>query len=100
MRHRKTADTTPFLSPGIPRLMLLRACEKVGIEPTGVDIHSLRCTGATLLAELGVGLDTIERMLGHGVIGRQHSLVLRRYVKRRDSAVREATEKLDELLFD
>ncbi len=98
--HLKTADTTPFLSPGIPRLMLVRVCEKLGIDTTGVDLHSLRCTGATLLAELDIGLDVIERMLGHGVLGRQHSLALRKYVKRRDPAVRDATEKLDALLFD
>jgi len=99
MLHLKSVDDGLFLSPSIPRQMLLRVCRKCNIDTTGVDIHSLRCTGATLLADLGVGLDVIERMLGHGLIGRGHSLVLTRYVKRRDPATKAATEKLDELLF-
>lgn len=99
MIHLKTADPTQFLSPGTPRQMLLRTCTKLGIDTTGVDIHSLRYTGATFLAELGVELNTIERMLGHGVLGKQHSLALRIYVKRRDNAVKTAVARIDKLLF-
>ena len=60
----------------------------------GFRLHDLRDTNATLSLEQGVDLVTVSRRLGHTSI----TMTADRYVHPRDATLRDAAERMDDLL--
>ena len=71
---------------------LREALERAGLE--GYRLHDLRDTNATLSLEQGVDLVTVSRRLGHTSI----TMTADRYVHPRDATLRDAAERMDDLL--
>lgn len=68
------------------------ALQRAGLE--GYRLHDLRDTNATLSLEQGVDLVTVSRRLGHTSI----TMTADRYVHPRDATLRDAAERMDDLL--
>ena len=68
------------------------ALRRAGLE--GYRLHDLRDTNATLSLEQGVDLVTVSRRLGHTSI----TMTADRYIHPRDATLRDAAERMDDLL--
>lgn len=67
-----------------------RCLKKAGIDPRGVDIHSLRVTFVTELASKGVSPKTVQTLAGHSNV----KTTLQFYMKLRNGDTEKAVSKL------
>jgi len=72
-RHGNIRDTA--ITPQVVALVVKRACERVGLDPTRFGAHSLRSGLATQSARNGASERSIMRQTGHRSVG-----MVRRYI--------------------
>ena len=94
-----TVNPTEMIYPTSPTktfTVLLHAynCSHQDNQLPLITLHDLRHTGATIMLENGVGIETVSRRLGHS----KASVTLDVYGESMQKTDRTAAEKLDELL--
>ena len=88
-----SAENGLALSPHTDYNNWQRALKLCGIESKR--LHDARHTAATLMYSQGVGIETISRALGHS----NSAITSRLYVHSAEEPLRQATGKLQKLLF-
>lgn len=86
--HVFTSDTGNLLFPSTVRTAFKRLCKEIGIEHG--HLHTFRDSFASRLAERGVPIEVVSKMLGHDSV----SVTSKYYINVSQDSMREAMEKI------